>query len=497
MSRGSHRISTSLTVIVNLFLILSTVVGFAVLAFLSYENLVTNSITEVTDLAELYAGNIESDLDFLSNSANVNSDDKEAYLNTLITIMDSKNRASGCNLFLLDESGLLMHRSVYSPNVIESDYRYVLDNLVYEGVSVNKGDIVNSRVVAFSAKPIENSSYHIVVVKSVSTDNMIEEFKNVVFFPWLIAIIMSLVLCLTFIHLSLKPIREMSDVIGKVAEGDYSVRVNRKYISDNEFTNDSLSSDLSDMAKTVNYMIDVLENQEHDRNIFISSVAHDIRTPLTSINGFITAMIDGIIPEEMYVKYFDMIKNEVVRIRTLVNSMTEASSLSHVDPSSMEVFSFRDMVNDIVSGLEPQLNQKYIILVKEFDDADPFECFGDPQLLSRVVYNIISNAIKFTPSGGKIKVIAYRDIKAGRLRISVDDSGPGVPTDKRARVFESFYKLDSSRKQEGFGLGLYICKQIIVGHGQSIYLDESSSLGGASFRFTFALTRNDIENNSK
>lgn len=497
MSRGSHRISTSLTVIVNLFLVLSTVVGFAVLAFLSYENLVSTSITQAIDLSEIYANNVASDLEFLARSTNVTSEDGEEYLNTLMTIMDSKNRASGCNLFLFDDSGVVIHRSIYSPNSIDGDYEFLSSNLVYNGNTVFYGNIVGNRIAAFTAKPIVDTPYHIAAVKSVSTDSMIEEFKNVVFFPWLIAIIMSLVLCLTFIHLSLKPIREMSDVIGKVAEGDYSVRVHRKYISDNEFANDSLSSDLSEMAKTVNYMIDVLENQEHDRNIFISSVAHDIRTPLTSINGFITAMIDGIIPEEMYVKYFDMIKNEVLRIRTLVNSMTEASSLSHVDPSAMEVFSFRDMVNDIVAGLEPQLNQKYIVLVKEFADTDSLDCFGDAQLLSRVLYNIISNAIKFTPSGGKIKVIAYRDAKAGRLRISVDDSGPGVPADKRARVFESFYKLDSSRKQEGFGLGLYICKQIIVGHGQSIYLDESTSLGGASFKFTFALPRNEIENGNK
>ena len=81
--------------------------------------------------------------------------------------------------------------------------------------------------------------------------------------------------------------------------------------------------------------------------------------------------------------------------------------------------------------------------------------------------------------------------------LSVSDTGIGIPKEEQERIFESFYKADPSRKQEGFGLGLYICKQIVVGHGQSIYLDESSSYGGASFRFTFALPRNEIENNSK
>lgn len=100
-------------------------------------------------------------------------------------------------------------------------------------------------------------------------------------------------------------------------------------------------------------MIEKLENQEHDRNIFISSVAHDIRTPLTSINGFVTAMMDGTIPADQYEKYMTLIKQEVDRIRKLIISMTEASSLSHIDPELMEAFDLRDVVTDVIQNLEP------------------------------------------------------------------------------------------------------------------------------------------------
>lgn len=492
MAKSNRRVSASFTLFINLFLVLSTVIGFAVLIFLSYENLRDNYVSEVKDLTNIYSSGIANDIDFLVREKSEQLSGEE-YLDMLFTVMDSKNRASGCNLILLDQNCSIIHRSVYSPNTITYDLNYLLANANLNVEGFQYGEIRGNSVIGFTINQVPNSEYFLAAVKSENTDSLINEFKNVIFYPWMLAVILSLVLCLTFIYLSMKPIREMSNVIGKVAEGDYSVRVSKKFTSDNEFTNDSLSSDLSDMARTVNYMIDILENQEHDRNIFISSVAHDIRTPLTSINGFITAMIDGIIPEEMYVKYFDMIKHEVERIRLLVNSMTEASSLSHVDPSTMEVFSFSEVVDDILAGLEPQFNQKYILAIKDFDDKDRLEVYGDAHMLSRVVYNIVSNAIKFTPNGGKIKITAYRDNKAGRLRISIDDSGPGVPEDKRARVFESFYKLDSSRKQEGFGLGLYICKQILVGHGQSIYLDESATLGGASFKFTFALPREEIE----
>ena len=112
--------------------------------------------------------------------------------------------------------------------------------------------------------------------------------------------------------------------------------------------------------------------------------------------------------------------------------------------------------------------------------------YGEIQMLCRVLLNIVTNAIKFTPDGGKIIISSESDRKHCRF-IKVEDSGPGVEPEKRSRVFESFYKADPSRKQEGFGLGLYICKQILTGHGQTIRLEESPELGGAMFVFSFPL----------
>ncbi len=492
MSSGSRRVSASFTFFINIVLVISTVVSFAVLIFLSYENLKNRYVNEVVEITEIHSKGTSNSINFMLRSTGISTVDND-YQSTVFTVMNTQNGASGCNLFLVDpDTKEIVHATKYSPETYSIDEAFLKNNISELKDDYKEGLLSDNNILALHCSEVKNLNFYLVAVKCQDNELMIEEFKSIILYPWFIAVVLSIVLCLFFIRLSTRPIREMSRVINKVAVGDYSVRVSKKFTNDNEFANDSLSSDLSDMARTVNYMIDILENQEHDRNIFISSVAHDIRTPLTSINGFVTAMIDGIIPEEMYIKYFDMIKHEVERIRTLVNSMTEASSLSRVEASSMEVFSFRDMVNDVVDGLEPQLNSKYILVVRGYDDTDSLDAYGDAHLLSRVLYNIVSNAIKFTPNGGKIKISAHRDNKAGKLRISVEDSGPGVPEDKRARVFESFYKLDSSRKQEGFGLGLYICKQILVGHNQSIYLDESDSLGGASFRFTFALPREEI-----
>ena len=195
-------------------------------------------------------------------------------------------------------------------------------------------------------------------------------------------------------------------------------------------------------------------------------------------------MMDGTIPPELHDKYLTRIKSEVDRIRSLVVSMTEASSLSHVDPELMEEFDLKDALSDLMAEVEPQMRAKNITYELQIDETGGTMVYGEAQMLCRVLLNIVTNAIKFTPDGGKILISSYPDKKEARI-ITVEDSGPGVEPDKRSRVFESFYKADPSRKQEGFGLGLYICKQILTGNGQMIRHDESPTLGGAMFIFSF------------
>ena len=137
-----------------------------------------------------------------------------------------------------------------------------------------------------------------------------------------------------------------------------------------------------------------------------------------------------------------------------------------------------------MSELEPQMRAKNITCEVRINENSGTAVYGEVQMLCRVLLNIVTNAIKFTPDGGKI-IISSPHVKNHKRLITVEDSGPGVEPDKRARVFESFYKVDPSRKQEGFGLGLYICKQVLAGHGQLIRLEESPELGGAMFVFSF------------
>ncbi|MBR2295221.1 MAG: HAMP domain-containing histidine kinase [Clostridiales bacterium] len=485
-------VSASFAVFLNTFLIISTVIVFAVLLFLSYENMYNQAISRGIEQTRKTAAGVASDIgDIYSeyvpvfDNTGVIEDGTEAKTKIDIYLSSALYEDKG-DIAVTDIDG-----NIYSGNyhvlsgerIIDSDAQELIRG-AGKDTSILTREMRGRYAIMCSCK-IEGTDLYAFVYYTLNTSEVLSEYVSVILFPALISMLAAVALFIGFVDLSVKPVREISKVTSKVSGGDLSVRVPRKFTDDNDMSSMTVSSDIAELARTVNNMIEALENQEKDRNVFISSIAHDIRTPLTSINGFITAMLDGTIPADKNEKYLLMIKQEVDRIRKLIVQMTEASSLSHVDPELMESFNVREMITDTTENLEPQLREKSITLTNDLEGLTKEMSYGDAQQLCRVFMNIVTNAIKFTPENGKINVTAASDDKEKKILISVEDSGPGIEPEKRNRVFESFYKADPSRKQEGFGLGLYICKQILSAHDQTIYVDGSETLGGARFVFTF------------
>ncbi|MBR3341749.1 MAG: HAMP domain-containing histidine kinase [Clostridiales bacterium] len=500
------QISAGFAVFLITFLVLTTFIVFAVLLFLSYENMYNNLILDVESETKSAANDLASDITSITSFQSVpfeytnNDDGTDNFRNSRIIdkFVNSQTYRSNGSVYVTDKQGKIYCRNsfitdisdnlltteegplyIVQPNALE-----LLERADSEGYA-RTGSHNTGRVISINCVKVRGTPYFVLVSNSEGTEQTKTEYINVILIPALVAMIIAIVLYAVFVYFSLMPIKDISQAISKVAEGDYSVRVSSKYSDPNDYTSLSVSSEFTEMGRTVNKMIESLENQEHDREMFISSIAHDIRTPLTSINGFVTAMLDGTIPEEKQPHYLELIKQQTDRIRTLVTQMTEASSLSHPDPDMMEEFNINDMINDIVDNLEAQLTDKQIRVIKSLDPGPGIMVYGEAQQLCRVIINIITNAIKFTPQNGEIKISTETNPKARKVIISVEDSGAGVEESKRQRIFESFYQADSSRKSEGFGLGLYICKQILAGHGQTIICDEGRELGGARFVFSF------------
>lgn len=505
---GGRKISANFAVFIITFLVFTTLVVFAVLLFLSYENMYNNLVVKVIEGTDTVGQNLASDITSLTSMQSgefrytMDNDGSENFKNSRIVdrFVNSEIYRDSGSIYFVDKDGRILSRNSRefeaedSLAVKEGAGRntYLADDIVLSliGKAVQEGKAGTSSQTPRSVSStycikVSGTPYFILVKNYETTVDTFTEYINVIFVPAMIAMVISIILYAVFVYLSLMPIKEISRAIASVAEGDFSVRVSRRFSVPEDYSSFAVSSEFTEMGMTVNNMIESLENAERDREMFISSIAHDIRTPLTSINGFVTAMTDGTIPPEKHDHYLMLIKQQSDRIRTLVTQMTEASSLSHVDPKMMEDFNISDMINDIIDNLEAQLSNKDITIIKSLDPGPGITAYGEAQQLCRVIINIITNAIKFTPQGGSIKVSTTSEPRNRRIMIQVEDSGAGVEESKRKRIFESFYKADPSRKVEGFGLGLYICKQILAAHGQTISCEDGTELGGARFVFYF------------
>ena len=489
MSPRSKERSTNFAFILILFLIMSTVIVFTVILVLSFETNLNSTMVEtensVNTYSEAIAASIESVVNTREDIYDYGQDTSidEAIVRVLSNSVFNENGTA----YLYNSNGERLY-----PDYDNDATGDLIDEAINISVAYasnhgsSKSKIEHEGITSFlSISHVKGTGMYCCFVSDFDYSEAVRMYLRTYLVPMAIAFLFAIALFTVSVWIMLGPIRDFSRVIGCASNGDYSQRVNSKYIGSRSgvFT---LTSDISMMGKTINSMNEKLENQEKDRSVFVSSIAHDIRTPVTSIKGFTTAMIDGVIEHKDYTKYLELIKQQSERIGKLVTSMTEASSLSSVNPELMEKFDAKEMISDIVENLTPQLSEKNIEITKDFDTKnEKLMAYGDAQQLCRVIQNIISNAVKFTPEDGEIIVSCYDNSSQNNIIISVEDSGCGIPEDKMDRVFESFYKVDSSRKKEGFGLGLYICKQILQAHNQSISVSKGEELGGAKFEFSF------------
>ncbi|MDD2533409.1 MAG: HAMP domain-containing sensor histidine kinase [Eubacteriales bacterium] len=311
----------------------------------------------------------------------------------------------------------------------------------------------------------------------------------------LLSMLVAFILALFFLGLLsrniTRPIRLLAQTADRVYRGDLTARVKLSGFSGSSQPSKPalVTDDLMILVETMNSMIEKLENQERTRRDFISSVTHDLRTPLTSVRGFVEGILDGTVPEEKIGTYLDIVRQEVMRLQTMVNTLSEASRFdSGTVQLDQTVFDIYALLKEDVYGLESLLNEKNISVQTDFESSeqDRLLVVGDRAAISRVVYNIISNAIRYTPVDGIISLTTRRNNRTHLIEIVIEDSGPGISSAEWPFIFDRFYTVDKSRTGKSSGLGLFICRTILAAHGQRITV-SNSELGGACFTFTLAM----------
>lgn len=269
-----------------------------------------------------------------------------------------------------------------------------------------------------------------------------------------------------------KPLKQINNAAKIIADGEFSKRLD---IHSND--------EIGQLANSFNHMVVALENLENMRRGFIANVSHELRTPMTSIRGFIDGILDGIIPPDKHKEYLMIVRDETDRLNRLVNDLLDLARMESGEIHlSYKPFNINELIRRCIIKFENMIIEKEIQIEATFETEEMY-VNADSDAIERVIYNLIHNALKFTPQEGKIKIATF--YQKDKVLVSVEDNGIGISSEEIDLIWERFYKSDKSRGRDksGTGLGLAIIKNIINEHGQKIWV-ESESAKGAKFVFT-------------
>jgi len=285
-------------------------------------------------------------------------------------------------------------------------------------------------------------------------------------------LISSVVSIIVTSHLT-TPLRNISEAARKFGQGDFSVRAETE--GDDE---------VAHLAYTFNQMAAFVEKNEKSRSSFVANIAHELRTPMTSIKGFVDGIIDGTIPPEMQGRYLKVISDEVGRLARLTNSMLDISKLESGEFQMNTVrYNIWDTIAAIAFAFENRIEDGEISL----QGFRPRKVMvnADKDIIHQVVYNIFDNALKFTPKGGYIAFSVAEEKGSEMVTVKIRNSGQGINKDVLPYIFDRFYKADSSRSvhTKGAGIGLFIARTLVQRAGGDIWV-ESEEGSYTEFIFT-------------
>ncbi|MBQ4536278.1 MAG: GHKL domain-containing protein [Lachnospiraceae bacterium] len=375
-------------------------------------------------------------------------------------VMDSAGTAIGCSLLESDASFFekTFQENVYFREIMLEPMLCVSVPVIHE--YSNKGYLVLLREM----ESIEEESIYYL------------DFANI---AYLIFQPVFLVVLLLIYRMTGVPVKRMAEAAKRFSRGNFKEPLELK-----------VSEEYRELGNTIQYMGDKLRNADDAQRKFVSNVSHDFRSPLTSIKGYIEAIKDGTIPPELQEKYLDIVIFETERLTKLTSNLLELNSF---DDNGIILhkteFDINQMIKQIALSFEGTFKKKKLVLNLVFSAKEQF-VKADMDKIQQVLYNLIDNAVKFSNQDSSIRITTEE--KGNKVMIAVKDKGIGIPKESQGRIWERFYKTDSSRGKDkkGTGLGLSIVKEIITAHEENISVVSTEGVGT---EFIFSLPRVESE----
>ena len=274
------------------------------------------------------------------------------------------------------------------------------------------------------------------------------------------------------------PLKQMARVARSFGHGDLNARVR---------LTDDYPEEVEDLALAFNNMATELQKSEYQRQEFVANVSHELKTPMTTIAGYVDGILDGTIPQSRHRYYLQIVSDETKRLSRLVRSMLDISRLQEgggITEEKKVHFDMEEALGQVLITFEKKITDKKLNVDVDMPDH-PVYTMASQDMVTQVIYNLIDNAVKFCPEGGTLGLKIRQG--GGKIYTSVSNEGETIPPEELPLVFDRFHKLDKSRSQnrDGWGLGLYIVKTIVSSHGENISV--TSRDGKTEFIFTMPL----------
>lgn len=422
--------------------------------------------SEATLIANTYATglyNSEITLETVKNQLDALS----VYLNATIRIINPSGRLVLDTTMPLNVEEVIMVDG-FDPTITKGSYYTIgtfFDEFETEMLSVIAPITSNYKVKGYvvihsSMKAIEQSAAGLL---------------NISYITLMILFLLSIIILIFFTEIVYVPLKKITYATEQYASG------NMRY----EFQMES-EDEIGYLAACLSYMASEIARSEDDQKKFVANVSHDFRSPLTSIRGFLEAMIDGTIPPEMHEKYLNIVLNETERLTKLTNSLL---TLNNLNTKGMMLnksdFDINSIIRKTAASFEGTCVPKNMNIELVLT-GDELYVNADVDKVQQVLYNLIDNAIKFSHHNSSIRIETSE--KKNKIFVSVKDTGIGIPKDDLKLIWDRFYKSDSSRGKDkkGTGLGLAIVKEIITAHDEHINVISTQGVGS---EFIFSLKR--------
>jgi signal transduction histidine kinase len=389
-------------------------------------------------------------------------------------MLETFNEKDKIELMAINSKGrVVLTSSGFSPDedYVMPDYEDAME--LGEGSYIGRLSSEGEKVLAVSV-PLSSFNGEYSSVRMVTSLTEIDNtIKGYIIFVTAICSIIILIIVVTGLYFAgsiVKPIRQISGITRKFAMGDFSVRIQS-----------NTDDEIGELCSSINHMADELSSAEAMKNEFISSVSHELRTPLTAIKGWAeTLMVDGGENPDTMKKGVGVIVNETERLQQMVEELLDFSRMQNghftLQNSNMDILA---ELGDAVLMYSDKARREQIEIIYDEPEMLPI-VYGDKNRIRQVFINVIDNALKYSNSGDTVTIKA--DVKDGRVRVSVKDTGCGIKETDLAKVKTKFYKANHTRR--GSGIGLAVADEIIAMHGGKLEIYSAGEGKGTKVTIT-------------